>query len=388
MQELPCPKHESATQDKPGADTKDVAGDLSRSCWQKPGDTTNNLIQTGSPLTETSADNHHNALEQKGAGDSAAATKLGFPDTQFDFRSTVADEIGNKPEGPTHKKAEDTRVADKNEAPKSIDAQNPHPDTWKYDDKGNLLEAGNKVKAEYDAQGNLQKVRINDTTFERNGKDVIETYKGNDGQMHTSVQKNVDRFTLKTSDGDFHGPYKSVEFEAGSENSSRSTSAKIWESPEHTAAVDKIWRDSRQRSIDVANSTPEHPHPDTWKLDNNMNVTEAGNKFKAEYDPKTGELMSARLGDDEWKRGPDNTVVHTYKRADGTTASNVLDEVRSFTAKPYTDTDNGLLAGMTVEVGTGKTSSSAHSKPIYENEEHAKWSGSIVNGWLGKDKGK
>lgn len=388
MQELPCPKHESATQDKTGADTKDVAGDLSRSCWQKPGDATNNLILSGSPLTETSADNHHNALEQKGAGDSAAATKLGFPDTQFDFRSTVAEEIGNKPEGQTHKNAEDTRVADKNEAPKSIDGKNPHPDTWKYDDKGNLLQAGDRLKAEYDAQGNLKKVQVDDTTYERQGKDVVQTSKGNDGKMHKYVNKDVDSFSLKASDDNFKGASKNVDIEVSGKSGTWSLGKPLWNSAEKQASDQKYLKDERQRPIDVANSTPEHPHPDTWKLDNNMNVTEAGNKFKAEYDPKTGELMSAKLGDDEWKRGPDNTVVHTYKRADGTTASTVLDEVRNFTAKPYTDTDNGLLAGMTVEVGTGETSSSAYSKPIYENEEHAKWSGSIVNGWMGKDKGK
>mgnify|MGYP006056220841 FL=1 len=97
-----------------------------------------------------------------------------------------------------------------------------------------------------------------------------------------------------------------------------------------------------------------------------MNVIEAGNKFKAEYNPSTGELMSARLGDEEWKRGPDNTILHNYKKRDGSTISDVMEDVRSFTAKPYSNTNNGLLAGINVEVETGKSGSSGQKKPIYK----------------------
>lgn len=342
VEKAACEKHEDAIQDKNNADAKDSASDLSSSCWKKPESAS---ATTGSPLSDTSGSASILVGDLKGA-DNTALAKLGFPDTQFD--------------------------------------KNPSPATWKYDDKGNLLQAGDRVKASYDQQGNLQKVQIDDTTFERKGKDVVETYKGNDGQMHTHVNKDVALFTMKTEDNDYKGPYKSVIVQDGG----HSLSSKIWESPEHTAAVEKIWRDEQQRSIDVANSTPDHPHPDTWKLDENRKIVEAGSKFSAEYDPKTGELISAKLGDDEWRRGPDNTVIQTHTRKDGTTRTDTYTDVRSFTAEPYTDTKNGLLAGMTVSVGEGKTSESASSVPIYENEEHANWSNGIVNGWIGKSASK
>lgn len=338
-----CEKHEDAIQDKTNADAAGNAADLSSSCWKKPESAS---TTTGSPLSDTSSTTPSPVGDAKGA-DNTALAKLGFPDTQFD--------------------------------------KNPSPETWKYDDKGNLLQAGDRVKASYDQQGNLQKVQIDDTTFERKGNNVVETYKGNDGQMHTHVNKDASSFSLTTEERDYKGAYKSVIVQAGR---GHTLDSKVWESPEHTAAVDKIWADERQRSIDVANSTPDHPHPDTWKRDASGNIVEAGNKFSAEYDPKTGELISAKLGDDEWRRGPDNTVIQTHTRKDGTTRTDTYTDVRSFTAEPYTDTKNGLLAGMTVSVGEGKTSGSARSVPIYENEEHANWSNGIVNSWIGKSASK
>ncbi len=370
-----CEKHEDAIQDKNNADAKDSAGDLSSSCWKKP---ESGGITTGSPLSDTSSTTPTPVGDAKGA--SSGLSRLGFPDTEFDLSAGSEAKSGDKPQS----QAERSQVGDQANNAQVSDAKNPSPETWKYDDKGNLLQAGDRVKASYDQQGNLQKVQIDETTFERKGKDVVETYKGNDGQMHTHVNKDVALFTMKTEDNDYKGPYKSVIVQDGG----HSLSSKIWESPEHTAAVEKIWRDEQQRSIDVANSTPDHPHPDTWKLDENRKIVEAGNKFSAEYDPKTGELISAKLGDDEWRRGPDNTVIQTHTRKDGTTRTDTYTDVRSFTAEPYTDTKNGLLAGMTVSVGEGKTSESASSVPIYENEEHANWSNGIVNGWIGKSASK
>lgn len=366
-----CEKHESAVQDKNTADANDNAGDLSSSCWKKPESASATM---GSPLTDTSTLASNPVGNAKGS--ESGLSRLGFPDTKFDLSAAAEAKPGDKPQSQTER----LQVGDQASNAQVSDAKNPAPETWKYDDHGNLLQAGDRVKASYDQQGNLQKVQIDDKTFERIGKDVVETYKGNDGQMHTYVNSDASTFTMKTEENDFKGPYKSVIIQDGG----HSLTSKIWESPEHTAAVAKIWEDDRQRSIDVANSTPDHPHPDTWKRDANRNIVEAGNKFSAEYDPKTGELISAKLGDDEWRRGPDNTVIQTHVRKDGTIRTDTFTDVRSFTAEPYTDTKNGLLAGMTVSVGEGKTSESARSVPIYENEEHAKWSSGIVNSWVGK----
>lgn len=372
-----CQEHEDTIEDKTSADATANAGDLSSSCWKKPESV---VGTTGSPLSDTSTLQPTPVPGGDSKGSGSSLSRLGFPDTNFDLSAGAEAKSGDKPPSQTER----SQVTDQGNNAQVSDAQNPPPETWKYDDHGNLLQAGDRVKASYDQQGNLQKVQIDDKTFERIGKDVVETYKGNDGQMHTYVNKDVASFTMKTEDNDFEGPFKSVIIQDGG----HSLSSKIWESPEHTAAVAKIWEDSRQRSIDVANSTPDHPHPDTWKLDANRNVLEAGNKFSAEYDPKTGELISAKLGDDEWRRGPDNTVIQTHKLKDGTIRTETYTDVRSFTAQPYTDTKNGLLAGMTVSVGEGKTGESSHSVPIYENEEHANWSNGIVNSWVGKAKSK
>lgn len=372
-----CEKPENAVQEKNDAITRDSAADLSSSCWKKPESAS---TTTGSPLSDTSSIAPNPVGDSKGSGGSGLS-RLGFPDTNFDLSAGTESKVGDKPQS----QAERSQVGDQANNAQVSDAKNPAPETWKYDDKGNLLQAGDRVKASYDQQGNLQKVQIDDTTFERKGNNVVETYKGNDGQMHTHVNKDASSFALTTEERDYKGAYKSVIVQAGR---GHTLDSKVWESPEHTAAVDKIWADERQRSIDVANSTPDHPHPDTWKRDANRNIVEAGNKFSAEYDPKTGELISAKLGDDEWRRGPDNTVIQTHTRKDGTTRTDTYTDVRSFTAEPYTDTKNGLLAGMTVSVGEGKTSESARSVPIYENEEHANWSNGIVNSWIGKSASK
>lgn len=372
-----CEKHEDAIQDKTNTDAKDSAGDLSSSCWQKPEKAS---ATAANPASDTASTAPVPVGDSNGSGGSGLS-RLGFPDTKFDLSAGTESKLGDIPQS----QAERSQVGDQANNAQVNDAKNPLPETWKYDDKGNLLQAGDRVKASYDQQGNLQKVQIDDTTFERKGNDVVETYKGNDGEMHTHVNKDASSFSLTTEERDYKGAYKSVIVQAGR---GHTLDSKVWESPEHTAAVEKVWRDERQHSIDVANSTPEHPHPDTWKRDASRNIVEAGNKFSAEYDPKTGELISAKLGDDEWRRGPDNTVIQTHTRKDGTTRTDTYTDVRSFTAEPYTDTQNGLLAGMTVSVGEGKTSESARSVPIYENEEHANWSNGIVNNWVAKAQSK
>ncbi|MBK7840708.1 MAG: hypothetical protein IPJ49_24145 [Candidatus Obscuribacter sp.] len=358
-----CQKHESAIQDKTGADTKDVAGDLSRSCWDKP---ENKIMILGSPLSETNQNNHYTAQELKGGGDKDGAAKLGLPDTKIDYKAEAADTHGNKPQDRTLVPPEEAKPGDGTSSANATDGKNPHPDTWKYDDKGNLLQAGDRLKAEYDDKGNLQKVQVDDMTYERKGKDVVETTVGKDGKLYSYVNRDVDSFSLKASDKNFNGASKDIDIKTEGKSGTWSMSKPIWDSPEKQAFDQKLLKDQHQGSIDGANSTPDQPHPDTWKRDKNMNVIEAGNKFKAEYNPSTGELMSARLGDEEWKRGPDNTILHSYKKRDGSTISDVMEDVRSFTAKPYSNTNNGLLAGINVEVETGKSGSSGQKKPIYK----------------------
>jgi hypothetical protein len=71
----------------------------------------------------------------------------------------------------------------------TTDSKNPAPDTRKFDQKGHLLSAGDEVKAEYKAQGNLSKAKIDGQTYEKKGNDAVENYQGNDGKSHTNPEK-------------------------------------------------------------------------------------------------------------------------------------------------------------------------------------------------------
>ncbi|MDR3611924.1 MAG: hypothetical protein P4L53_00055 [Candidatus Obscuribacterales bacterium] len=125
--------------------------------------------------------------------------------------------------------------------------QNPPPETWDYDKDGHLLQAGDRVKASYDAKGNLLKAQIDDQTYEKVGNDVVETFKGNDDKMHTYTMNNVQDFSLKTVDGNWDGAFKSVDLEAKTANGSgMGEVAKIWETPEHSRAVSDFWQQGRQ----------------------------------------------------------------------------------------------------------------------------------------------
>jgi hypothetical protein len=125
---------------------------------------------------------------------------------------------------------------------KQQEAKNPYPSTWKYDDKGHLLEAGERVSAQYDDKGNLTKARIDDRNYEKVGNDVVETFPDRDGKPFSYTTKNVQDFTLKTVDGNLHGPYKSVDLEFKTANGSGGAElAKIWESPEHSQFVSDVW---------------------------------------------------------------------------------------------------------------------------------------------------
>jgi hypothetical protein len=116
------------------------------------------------------------------------------------------------------------------------DPANPSPETWKYDSKGHLLSAGNRVSAEYDAQGNLKKATIDGSTFERTGDTVSETTVGSDGKSHTWKMDGITKFDLTTKDGDFEGKFKNVDLEALTKNGSGwLEGASVWESAENRA---------------------------------------------------------------------------------------------------------------------------------------------------------
>jgi hypothetical protein len=124
---------------------------------------------------------------------------------------------------------------------------NPPPAAWQYDSRGNLLEAGDRVKATYDQNGQLQKAQIDGNTYEKVGDSVVETYLGNDGKPHTYTIQGIGDFRLSTVDGNFHGAYKSVDLEAKTANGGGIAEiAKIWESPAHSAFVADFWKKEHQ----------------------------------------------------------------------------------------------------------------------------------------------
>jgi hypothetical protein len=150
-----------------------------------------------------------------------------------------------------------------------------------------------------------------------------------------------------------------------------------------SADAKKTENNSKRAEIFDKGETSDNPaHPSNWKTDEFGNVTEAGPEFSAKYNEK-GELESVRQGDDTWTRGADGNIQHTWVDSKGESHEDLIDNVRSFTATPYfSDLGGGLLGGMTVEIGEGKTSSSSHSRPIYQDAAHDKAATGIVNGWI------
>lgn len=53
-------------------------------------------------------------------------------------------------------------------------------------------------------------------TYERQGSDVVESFRGPDGKLRTHTDHGVSKFVLSTEDGDDHGKFKSVNLEASS----------------------------------------------------------------------------------------------------------------------------------------------------------------------------
>lgn len=149
-----------------------------------------------------------------------------------------------------------------------------------------------------------------------------------------------------------------------------------------TKVQEKAEPGDRSKIMDKGEKSDDPSHPSNWKTDKFGNVTEAGPDYKAEYNDK-GELQSVTQGDDTWTRLPDGTIQHDDTDADGNKRSEIIDNVRSFSAEPYfSDLGGGLLGGMNVEIGTGKTGASGYSKPIYQDSAHDKAATGIVDNMI------
>ncbi|MCA9817412.1 MAG: hypothetical protein KC652_20030 [Cyanobacteria bacterium HKST-UBA01] len=149
-----------------------------------------------------------------------------------------------------------------------------------------------------------------------------------------------------------------------------------------TKVQEKAESGDRSKIMDKGEKSDDPSHPSNWKTDKFGNVTEAGPDYKAEYNDK-GELQSVTQGDDTWTRLPDGTIQHDDTDAQGNKRSEIIDNVRSFSAEPYfSDLGGGLLGGMNVEIGTGKTGASGYSKPIYQDSAHDKAATGIVDNMI------
>jgi hypothetical protein len=114
------------------------------------------------------------------------------------------------------------------------DPNNPAPETWKFDRQGHLASAGDRVHADYDTQGNLTKARIDGTTYEKEGNDVVQTYKGGDRKDHQYTMHDVTNFNLRPEKGNLEGDFSSVALEVKTAHGSRlSDSDVIYKSPEY-----------------------------------------------------------------------------------------------------------------------------------------------------------
>jgi hypothetical protein len=110
---------------------------------------------------------------------------------------------------------------------------NPPPSTWKYDDKGHLIQAGDKFHATYDKQGNLVDATLDGDHWQKTGPNqVTETSMGNDGKPLKYVNNNVTKFEAKPWMKDWDGKVAGVAMEAGGSY----LGADVYEEPAHQAA--------------------------------------------------------------------------------------------------------------------------------------------------------
>jgi hypothetical protein len=203
----------------PDEDCKMTAGSGDRNIRSKAEHSTVNEIKSEGPVVFTPEDICPGKFKPNELADKSTIDKYGL--------ATAADLLGRVvKEGP----------------------ENPHPSSWKYDEKGHLVQAGNVFSASYDAKGDLSKVTMKDQTWERTGpSQVTETFMGNDHQLHKHVTDNVTNFSATPNKGNFQGAYSGAEVKVnfGTSGSGSSTSSKLYESAAHQTAVNSFWASER-----------------------------------------------------------------------------------------------------------------------------------------------
>lgn len=122
----------------------------------------------------------------------------------------------------------------------------------------------------------------------------------------------------------------------------------------------------------VKPDSPENPPPQTWRNDDKGHLTDAGNRFHADYD-KQGNLTRVTEGDHTWEKTGPSQVTETAIGNDGKPHQYVTDGVTSFTATPFSKENDGQwggFAGVEVKVAFGSGSYSSESATLYENATH------------------
>ncbi|MBK8223696.1 MAG: hypothetical protein IPK73_22030 [Candidatus Obscuribacter sp.] len=244
----------------------------------------------------------------------------------------------------------------------------PHPDTWKMDDKGNVLQAGDKYKATYDAQGQLTEANFGDSSYKLDRKTgtLTETFIGNDGQQHSYKTENVKDFSAKPFEGNTPGgPFKGMGIEAKTEGGSgTSRSSVIWETDGTST-----WRDFMWDPKNVVEATgPDQPHPKTWKYDDQGRLTKAGTAAEMTYGA-SGDLTSVKLGTDTYERSGPDEIKHTRLNKEGKEVVDVIKGVTDFAANPYFSSRYGRVAGVSLDIKYGATSREGRSVPLWKSEE-------------------
>jgi hypothetical protein len=130
--------------------------------------------------------------------------------------------------------------------PRPEGSQNPCPDTWQRDARGNLTRAGDVFSASYDDAGNLAKVVLGDTTFERVGPDQVkQTIQSNSGKKYSTTMSGVTSMKASEYSGNFRGPYAGAQVSIKKGTSEYSLSQNLYQSAPHQGAVNDFWNRRR-----------------------------------------------------------------------------------------------------------------------------------------------
>jgi hypothetical protein len=109
---------------------------------------------------------------------------------------------------------------------------NPAPETWRYDAKGNLLNAGNSFYAQYDEVGNAVTAVMDGQVWEQTHEGVTHAYTGSDG-MWQSQEIPGGKLSIKTY-GEGNDRYQGAEVTIATESGSVSgLSFPLYERPFH-----------------------------------------------------------------------------------------------------------------------------------------------------------